>query len=351
MGDTAGEFRAASPPFRHRRSTSPGGARIDFGLARPWDGPAGLCWEFDRAHWRDRKEGRNDPPVSGGWPARARHRSPAGGTAGRRPPRADRDGYTAVQLGAGKAKAKNVAKPQRAAFGKAKVEPKVEVAEFRVAEDALLDVGATISADHFVAGQIGRRLRRDPGQGLRRSDEAMGLQGSSRHPRRLGLAPLARLDRTAPGSGQGFQEQEDGGPHGRPQPHPAEPRGGPHGPGSRADFHQGIGARVEGRLARGRGRDQVAAPRRRALSGRPGQQGSAESRRPLRRAWSTMPRSTRFRRFRATTKSRRSPPSRKPAARSTARSRLRPRATRRDRAMKLPRGRGQRKPADESKES
>ena len=67
---------------------------------------------------------------------------------------ADRDGYTAVQLGGGKAKAKNVAKPQRAAFGKAKVEPKAKVAEFRVAEDALLDVGATISADHFVAGQL-----------------------------------------------------------------------------------------------------------------------------------------------------------------------------------------------------
>jgi len=67
---------------------------------------------------------------------------------------ADRDGYTAVQLGAGRAKAKNVAKPQRAAFGKAEVEPKVKVAEFRVADDALLDVGATISADHFVPGQL-----------------------------------------------------------------------------------------------------------------------------------------------------------------------------------------------------
>jgi large subunit ribosomal protein L3 len=66
----------------------------------------------------------------------------------------DKDGYDAVQLGAGKAKAKNVAKPQRAAFGKAEVEPKVRVVEFRVAEDALLDVGATISADHFVAGQF-----------------------------------------------------------------------------------------------------------------------------------------------------------------------------------------------------
>ena len=66
----------------------------------------------------------------------------------------DRDGYTAVQLGAGKAKAKNVAKPQRAAFGKAEIEPKAKVAEFRVDEDALLDVGARISAEHFVAGQL-----------------------------------------------------------------------------------------------------------------------------------------------------------------------------------------------------
>ena len=66
----------------------------------------------------------------------------------------DRDGYTAVQLGAGKAKAKNVAKPQRAAFGKAEVEPKARVVEFRVDEDALLDVGARISAEHFVAGQL-----------------------------------------------------------------------------------------------------------------------------------------------------------------------------------------------------
>jgi large subunit ribosomal protein L3 len=66
----------------------------------------------------------------------------------------DRDGYSAVQLGAGKAKAKNVAKPQRSAFGKAEVEPKAKVVEFRVDDDALLDVGARISAEHFVAGQL-----------------------------------------------------------------------------------------------------------------------------------------------------------------------------------------------------
>jgi large subunit ribosomal protein L3 len=66
----------------------------------------------------------------------------------------DRDGYVAVQLGAGTAKAKNLSKPQRGHFGKAEVEPKARIAEFVVAEDALLDVGAEISADHFVAGQL-----------------------------------------------------------------------------------------------------------------------------------------------------------------------------------------------------
>jgi large subunit ribosomal protein L3 len=67
---------------------------------------------------------------------------------------ADRDGYVAVQLGAGVAKAKNVAKPQRGHFGKAEVEPKAKLAEFRVSDDAVLEVGATISADHYVSGQI-----------------------------------------------------------------------------------------------------------------------------------------------------------------------------------------------------
>ncbi|PZU57219.1 MAG: 50S ribosomal protein L3 [Sphingobium sp.] len=66
----------------------------------------------------------------------------------------DRDGYVAVQLGAGVAKAKNVAKPQRGHFAKAEVEPKAQLVEFRVAEDALLDVGAEIAADHFIAGQL-----------------------------------------------------------------------------------------------------------------------------------------------------------------------------------------------------
>jgi large subunit ribosomal protein L3 len=65
-----------------------------------------------------------------------------------------RDGYTAVQLGAGSTKTKNLSKPQRGHFGKAEVEPKARLAEFPVAEDALLDVGAELSADHFVPGQM-----------------------------------------------------------------------------------------------------------------------------------------------------------------------------------------------------
>ena len=78
----------------------------------------------------------------------------------------DRDGYVAVQIGAGTAKAKNVAKPQRGHFGKAEVEPKAQLAEFRVADDALLDVGTEISADHFVAGQLVDIQGRTQGKGF-----------------------------------------------------------------------------------------------------------------------------------------------------------------------------------------
>ncbi len=66
---------------------------------------------------------------------------------------AGKDGYNAVQLGLGVAKVKNTTKAMRGHFAKAKVEPKRKLAEFRVSEDALLDVGAELSATHFVAGQ------------------------------------------------------------------------------------------------------------------------------------------------------------------------------------------------------
>ncbi|MBO7257776.1 MAG: 50S ribosomal protein L3 [Alphaproteobacteria bacterium] len=66
----------------------------------------------------------------------------------------ERDGYVAVQLGRGKAKAKNVAKPQLGHFAKAKVEPKKTLIEFRVSDDCVIPVGSEISASHFVVGQL-----------------------------------------------------------------------------------------------------------------------------------------------------------------------------------------------------
>jgi large subunit ribosomal protein L3 len=66
----------------------------------------------------------------------------------------DSNGYTAVQLGAGTVKAKNVSKALRGHFGVAKVQPKRKVAEFRVAPENLIDVGAEITADHYSEGQF-----------------------------------------------------------------------------------------------------------------------------------------------------------------------------------------------------
>lgn len=67
---------------------------------------------------------------------------------------ADKNGYTALQLGIGRAKPVNVSKAERARFAIAEVEPKLKLAEFRVNEDALIPVGAEITADHFVVGQF-----------------------------------------------------------------------------------------------------------------------------------------------------------------------------------------------------
>ena len=65
----------------------------------------------------------------------------------------EKDGYVALQLGAGARKPKNTNKAERGQFAKALVEPKRHVAEFRVSEDNLIDVGAEFTADHFVPGQ------------------------------------------------------------------------------------------------------------------------------------------------------------------------------------------------------
>ncbi len=65
----------------------------------------------------------------------------------------ERDGYTAVQLGWGTAKVKNVSQPNKGHFARVKVEPKKKLREFRVSPDALLESGQMLTAAHFVPGQ------------------------------------------------------------------------------------------------------------------------------------------------------------------------------------------------------
>lgn len=92
-----------------------------------------------------------------------------------------RGGYTALQLGAGRAKVKNMPRPLRGHFAKAKVAPKRHLVEFRVSEDALVDVGATLGADHFRAGQlvdaVGTSIGKGFAGGMKRHNFA-GLRAS-----------------------------------------------------------------------------------------------------------------------------------------------------------------------------
>jgi large subunit ribosomal protein L3 len=67
---------------------------------------------------------------------------------------AEKNGYTAVQLGAGRRKPTRVTKPERQRFAVASVEPKRKLAEFRVSPENMIDVGAELTADHFIPGQL-----------------------------------------------------------------------------------------------------------------------------------------------------------------------------------------------------
>ena len=66
----------------------------------------------------------------------------------------DKNGYTAVQLGAGQSKVKNTTKALRGHFAAANVEPKAKLVEFRVSPENLIDIGATLTANHFQSGQL-----------------------------------------------------------------------------------------------------------------------------------------------------------------------------------------------------
>jgi large subunit ribosomal protein L3 len=94
--------------------------------------------------------------------------------AARRP---DGDGYAAVQLGIGRAKAKRVTKPMRGHFAKAKVTPKAKLAEFRVSDDALLEPGTAIAVDHFVIGQYVDVCGTSIGKGFAGAMKRWGFRG------------------------------------------------------------------------------------------------------------------------------------------------------------------------------
>lgn len=89
----------------------------------------------------------------------------------------DRDGYSALQLGVGEAKVKNVSKQMRGHFARSKVEPKRKLAEFRVSDDALIDVGAELTADHFVEGQFVDVVGTSKGKGFAGGMKRHGFGG------------------------------------------------------------------------------------------------------------------------------------------------------------------------------
>jgi large subunit ribosomal protein L3 len=66
----------------------------------------------------------------------------------------DKNGYTALQLGAGTRKPARLIKSERGGFAVAQVEPKRKLAEFRVSPENMIEVGSEITADHFVPGQF-----------------------------------------------------------------------------------------------------------------------------------------------------------------------------------------------------
>jgi large subunit ribosomal protein L3 len=94
--------------------------------------------------------------------------------AARRP---EADGYAAVQLGIGRAKAKNVTKPMRGHFAKAKVTPKAKLGEFRVSEDALLEPGTSLAVGHFVIGQYVDVCGTSIGKGFAGAMKRWGFKG------------------------------------------------------------------------------------------------------------------------------------------------------------------------------
>ncbi len=90
---------------------------------------------------------------------------------------AEKNGYTALQLGAGSRKPSRVSKSERENFARASVEPKRRLVEFRVSPDNLIDVGAQITADHFVKGQLVDVTGTNQGKGFQGAMKRWNFRG------------------------------------------------------------------------------------------------------------------------------------------------------------------------------
>ena len=160
----------------------------------------------------------------------------------------DKNGYVALQLGAGERRTNNMIKADRGYFAKAKVEPKRKLAEFRVSEDALIPVGAEITADHFIPGQFVDVCGISIGKGFAGGMKRWNF-GGLRASHGVSISHRShRLDRRPPGPGQDLQEQEDARPsRHRPGDH-AQSQGGADRRRARPDPGRGRGAGRQGRL-------------------------------------------------------------------------------------------------------
>jgi len=113
----------------------------------------------------------------------------------------DKNGYTAVQLGAGQRKPNRLTKAARENFARISMEPKRKVVEFRVSADNLIEVGATITADHFVKGQL---------VDVTGSSQGKGFQGAMKRWNFRGLRATHGVSVTHRSHGSTGQRQDPG---------------------------------------------------------------------------------------------------------------------------------------------
>ena len=173
----------------------------------------------------------------------------------------EKNGYTALQLGAGRPKVKRLSRAARGHFAVANVEPKRKLAEFRVSPDNLIEVGAEITADHFVEGQYVDVSGTSIGKGFAGAMKRHGFGG-------LRASHGVSVSHRSHGStgqrqdpGKVFKGKKMAGSHGRrPRHHPEFARGEDRSR-ARADHDPRRGARRQRRLGAVARRSQARAAR------------------------------------------------------------------------------------------